>query len=301
MRKILIYIIYLLSLSIACSSTAIDKSYSFNYKGEIKSGAWLRNLKVEYTAHGAKFHALAQIYFPSQYKKGDNLRTLIVLHEYNETMREWEVNTNIEKYADDYNFILVCPNMRTSLYESKFYPETTNRWAEMPGGKFIGEVLINYIRKNFAIGSTRDKTGIFGVANGARGALLVSSKYYDIFSVSTGMSGNYDSLSMTRNKRLISVYGEFKRFKERWEQDDNIIKLAVNLKNTSVYLWHGVKDYNIPREHSVMLAMRLKHLQKNNGGYEIIYKENKYYTCEWKHWRRILPEVMEFFDKKLLK
>ena len=281
------------------------KILKVNYSGEIRSGNWLRNLKVNYVLKGdqkEKFYVPLQIYFPKNYQRGDNSRTIIALPSYNGLLKDWEENTNIEYLANEYNLVLVCPQMGRTVYETKFYPETKVKWSGIPGTVFIGEKLIPYLRDNFALAGDRSKTGILGVSTGARGAILASSVYHDLFGAAAGLSGNYDALAMTNNKTLISVYGEYRDFKERWLQDDNILELSKNLENTSLFLWHGQKDYVVSHKQSIIFVMRLRQYRRDNGGgYEVIFKEKKYSSYGWRYWKRMVPEVMDFFDKKLKK
>ena len=78
--------------------------WSIDYKGQIKAGKWLRNLKVGFTHQGNKSSATVQIYFPKGYEKGDNLRTIIALHNYSGHHRSWETETyitNLQRYLQD--------------------------------------------------------------------------------------------------------------------------------------------------------------------------------------------------------
>ncbi|PKL38544.1 MAG: hypothetical protein CVV44_11730 [Spirochaetae bacterium HGW-Spirochaetae-1] len=282
-------------LLLECSGT----TGKFTYTGDIHSGKWMRDLKVPYTYGGKDYTGSLQIYFPRAYKKGERLRTLIVLHGYKGAMRDWETNTAIEKLADEYNFILVCPNMGATLYESAFYPETKVKWGAMPGGEYVSEVLVNFLRNTFALATNKKLTGIMGNSTGARGALLMASKHPDIFGAAAGFSGDYDPLSMTRDRLTASVYGDYKEFKDRWENDDNIMKLAVNLEDIPVFLAHGAKDYIVPKEQSMLLAMKLKQLQKQKGKYSVVYKEVHYGVHDWRFWKKILPDGMEFLANNL--
>ena len=288
-----------LFIFITLLSSASGKTYEMTYAGPIKGGAWLRDQKIEYDFEGVKDSGVVQIYFPAKYKKGDNLRTLIALHGYAGYMRDWELNSGIQALADKYDFIVVCPNMGRTLYETSYYPETEVRWGRIPGGRFIGEILVSHMRKTFGIARDRESTGVFGLSTGARGALLVSGKYVDVFGAAAGLSGDYSHLSMTSDNLLISMYGRYDLFEQRWKNDDNIMELAVNLKNTPVFLSHGESDSIVPKEQSMVFAIKLKQLQKKHGGYEIEYKPGKNKGHDWKYWGSMLPDIMEFFDKKL--
>jgi putative tributyrin esterase len=299
MKKITVLFLFI-SLFIFSGNEFLQASrpHSFTYTGEITPNKWIRNLKVMYSEEKDGFRNI-QIFFPNNYKKGENAKVLIALHGYGANMREWELNSYIEKLANDFNFVIVCPDMGNTIYESKFYPETTVKWAGIPGGKFISENLINYLNNTFSLAYDREKIGIFGLSTGGRGAMLLSALHPDIFGAAAGLSGDYDPLAMTHDRLITSVYGNFKQFEERWKTDDNIMKLADKLINTPLFISHGERDSVVPKEQSWIFAIKLKQLKKKMGGFDVIYIEKKNLMHDWRYWGNMLPEIMEFFNKKL--
>ena len=288
-----------LLIAIALLCQCQHKKPTFLYRGHIQSGSWLKNIRVVYTAQGQNKYLMVQIYFPKNYIRGKNLRTLIGLHSYKGGLRDWEKNTAIESYADKYNFIIVCPHMGNTIYETEFFPETTRKWDGIPGGKFIVDILIPYVSRNFGISLDGRRIGIFGNSTGGRGALLLAASHPKIFGAAAGLSGDYDPLSMPNDRLLTSVYGSFKDFRARWENKDNIIKLAENLIDIPVFIAHGDKDHVVPFEQSRILAIRLLQLRKKRGGFIMEYYLKKYKFHEWGFWRMMIPQMMSFFDKHL--
>ncbi len=286
-------------LAISCVTTATEDKAAY----DIKPGKWLRNVKVEYEEDGVKSRGLAQIYFPKQYAGASTARTLIVLHGYRQQPSDWENGTPVADYADRYGFVLVCPAMSTTLYESKYFPETVNRWAPQPGGVFISKTLIGFLRKNFGLARERENTGIFGISTGARGALLLAAQHKKLFGAAAGLSGDYDSESIKNDRLLISVYGYYESNRERWEEEVNIIRLAENLKKTPVFLGHGTRDAVVPPPQTKMLVDRLAQLAADRGGYELVVDKEKSDGAghDWKYWGSLVPEVFAFFDKSLKK
>jgi len=278
----------------------LAKNLQFSYKKKITPGQWLRHLKIEFSDKDQTASTQVQIFFPKNYLKGKKFRTLIALHPYNGSLTDWEKYTPIESYANQHDFVLVCPEMGKTVYETKFYPETIEKWNSIPGGVFVGEILIKYLQKNFALAADRESTGIFGVSTGARGAILIASVYNDVFGAVAGLSGNYDSLATTHSKLLTDVYGEYKDFKERWQKKDNIMLLAENLEETSLFLWHGKKDYIASNKQTILLVMKLRLFQKKEGeGYDFQYFEHKRASYGWPYWKEVVPEMMTFFEEKL--
>jgi putative tributyrin esterase len=266
-------------------------------------GSWLRNVKIEYEVDKIKHHGIIQIYFPSGYAPGASARTLVVLHGWRQNPKDWEINTQIAELADRQDIVLVCPAMGTTLYESGYYPETTNRWAAMPGGEYTAKTLVDFLRKNFRLALRRESTGIFGISTGGRGAILLASRYCEIFGAAAGLSGDYDSASIKNDRLLISVYGTYDRNRERWEKEVNILKMAENLKNTPVFLAHGTQDAVVPPEQTAMLAERLNALHNEKGGFDLVWEREKSNNAlhDWKFWASLVPDVMQFFDQRLKK
>jgi poly(3-hydroxybutyrate) depolymerase len=292
-------IVLLLFFSLACGLAGTQSPA----RTEVITGSWHRNIAVEYEVGKSKHKGLIQIYFPSGYASGATARTLIVLHGWRQDPGDWERNTPIAEFADKYNFVLVCPAMRTTLYETKYYPETVTKWAPMPGGEYVAKILMEYIRKNYGLATERGLTGIFGISTGGRGALLLASKYREVFGAVAALSGDYDSVSLKNDRLLVSVYGPYNKNRGRWEDEVNIIKMTERLKNTPVFLGHGGRDSVVPAIQTQMMAERIAGLNREQGGYDLTYEREKSAASghDWNYWAALVPDVMDFFDRKLSK
>gem|GEM_PF-132109 len=292
-----ITILLLLISSMSCVS---GKVYKYAYTKPITSGRWLRNIKVPVTIGENAKYVTIQIYFPRKYKAGNVLPVIIALHSRRGNLRDWEVNTRIESMADSKNFIIVCPNMRQSMYESRFFPQTKTKWSPIPGSKFVGKVLIDYLRKTFALAQRREKTAILGLSTGARGAMLVSSLYPKRIGAAAGFSGDYDHLQLRWDKLFTSILGPYNKFPKRWKTTDNIVKLSKNLKNTPVFLAHGKGDRYIAVKQSFALFLAIKaHNENYPNNYKVYSYIKKRAVHDWQFWRKALPLAIKFFDKDL--
>jgi S-formylglutathione hydrolase FrmB len=270
------------------------------YQGTISSGNWLRNISVPYSGPEGTFSVPVQIFFPKGYKKGDNYRTIILLPDYGSSLREWEKNSAVETLATSYKCVLICPQMGISMYASKFHPETQRKWNPLPGGIWIGTVLLPYIQDQFALCHDKGKTAIMGVSDGGRGALLVAEQYPQLFGAAVAISGFYDNQLMTRYRPLRYLYGEYKKFKDRWQTEDNVIAAAEKLENIAVYVVHSTKDPVISPGQAMLLAIKINHLLKNaNLQMNFKYAKRTGYEHDWKYWRRFLPEIFTFLNKNL--
>ncbi|MCX8124333.1 MAG: alpha/beta hydrolase-fold protein [Spirochaetes bacterium] len=239
-----------------------------------------------------------KIYFPKDYSKSS--RTIIALHEYEGSMNSWPNNTNIAYYGNMYNFVIVCPHMPRTVYESQYFDQTTIKWNEMPAAIWIGSVLIPYLSNTVGIKTDKRSLGVCGFSIGARGALRVAQLYKSTVGAIACLSGYYDMLSHTKNSMFTAVYGKYTEYQERWAAVDNAIDDAKNLNDVSVFLAHGNKDSRVPMEQTFMLALRLKQLQKEQkGGYNFSFVEKKYKMHDWNFCQSVLPEMMAFFNENL--
>lgn len=323
MRRVLrIAVLFMPCILLACGGGAVHREHFKGsveeYRGTIAPGQWMRDIPLEYIDGGQVRTAKIQIYFPTGYARGKAQRTLIALHNTGGDQRDWERNSRIVGYANTYGFAVVCPGMGSTIYETNYYPETTRKWDGIPGGKWVGEVLVGFIRQRFGLATERKRTGIVGISSGARGAVLISESYPEMFGATAALSGYYDTLSMTKSTLLSSVYGEYAKFEERWKKEDNTIELARNLKDTPVFLAHGKDDAYYNYEQSRFLAVRLlmlrsSHLEAVRGSvkdaaalesiaksayqFEMQLMKNEYHN--WPFWNYVTPRMMEFFDRRL--
>lgn len=294
MKKTLFLLILLITASL--TGNAADADYS----SQVQPGKWLKNIVVKTEYMGETSSAKIQIYFPKSYTKGQKLRTIIALHQYANNEKDWETGALIESQANKYNMVIVCPDMDKSVYETSYYPETTYKWNVIPGGKFLGETLIKFLNDNFSLAMKKESTGIAGVIAGAHGAILTACQYPEKFGAAAGISGYYDPTILQSSKMIEAVYGKYRDFQARWENDDNPIKLAERLKGVHVYLYHGLKQDAYQPGQSQLMAIKLKQLQKKSPeDYSIVYKDNKFGAYGWLYWRGQVPDMMAFMNEKL--
>ena len=178
-------------------------SFGAGYSGKIVPGAW-NTVEVPYNDPEKSFSVKMQIYFPKNYSLGDRVPVMLLLHNYGASMYEWGRNSSIAVQAEKYNLVLVSPDMGRTLYETEYFPETTLKWNPIPGGRWVAEVLVPYLRAQFNLALNSKKTAVAGVGYAARGALLLASTYPQFFGEAVGIAGCYDQLSMSRSRHNLT-------------------------------------------------------------------------------------------------
>jgi S-formylglutathione hydrolase FrmB len=294
--------VLLLIISCATPENSIkDNSTPISVKvnPSIQPGRWLKNIAVNTEYQGQKSGTKIQIFFPRNYTPGSRIRTVIALHSYGSSEREYETNSSIESYANKYNLAIVCPSMGKTVYEDSFYPETDYKWNAVPGAKFAGDTLINFLKKNYGLALSKSSTGIMGLTVGAYGALTVAAKYNNRFGAAAGISGFYDPTTIQSARIIEAVYGKYKNHQSRWEKEASVIAFAEKLSGIPVFLYHGTGGDVYNPGQSRMLAIRIKSLQKSSSSYSVTYRESKSGYQGWTYWKRQIPEVLEFMDQHL--
>ena len=258
----------------------------------VEKGKWTRNIKISAEYNGDKVEGTYSVYIPSKYTGGD-MTTVLLLHDYNENSSEWIQKSLFTREAEKRNYILIAPDMKTSAYESEFFPETRSRWSAMPGIKWIGEYLIPHAQKKFNAFAKRDKTMVVGTGTGARGAYLCLARYPKYFKYVGGFSGCYDNETLKRNPSIINHLGIYKTNPERWKTTDNLIILAENFSNVVLFLSHGSEDFMVNPDQSMMFGVRLNTIKKKNSNVQFRFYSHKNGLHDWGTYN---PSILNFLN-----
>ncbi|MBO4864765.1 MAG: esterase [Eubacterium sp.] len=106
-----------------------------------------------------------------------NLKTLFLLHGYGSDGFNWIP----DELAVKYNFAVVIPSG-----ENSFWLDGISTGHEYY--RFLGEELVEYVRKTFGLAKKREDSYLMGYSMGGFGALHTSLAYPDIFSKAVCLS-----------------------------------------------------------------------------------------------------------------
>jgi enterochelin esterase-like enzyme len=236
------------------------------------------------------------VYLPAGYSDSDSYDLAVVLHGWGQKPEDWRDNTSIGSLADKNRIVLAVPAMGKTVYESRFYPETKFRWNTIPGTRWIGEVVLPYMKNRYPVRHHRKNTAIIGVSTGGRGAVVVSERYPD-FGFCASVSGTYD-LGILGNsegeyKIHAKVFGSRDSFPERWKDEDCQNRKSVDaLKDMTLFIAHGKKDpvVNISQMESFKRLLDARKIR-----YQAFAVDNEGH--DWKFWDSQLPRIFELMSK----
>lgn len=227
-------------------------------------GKWDSAQKLSATLDGAKASGQVLVYLPSRYGEDPSRRypLVIALHGWNHTPAMLRDKSDLEQLADRYGLVLALPQMGKTVYETQFYPQSTRKWAGVPGTRWVGEVVLPELRKRYAVYADRAHTAVVGYSTGGRGAVLLAEAYPE-FAFAGSLSGTFDLMRLDpadgEYKIHAVIYGPRDKFKERWELDNCIAPARLaKLAGTRLYLGHGDKDKVVKPDQLTALADALK-------------------------------------------
>lgn len=106
-----------------------------------------------------------------------NMKTLFLLHGYTGNAENWVP----EYLAEKYNFAVVIPNGENSFWLNGL--STGHNFCS-----FIGDELVNYVRKTFSLAMSKEDTSIMGFSMGGFGALHTALTYPNTFGKTAAIS-----------------------------------------------------------------------------------------------------------------
>ncbi|WP_034937285.1 alpha/beta hydrolase-fold protein [Gloeocapsa sp. PCC 73106] len=243
---------------------------------------WQKNLQVD--------DVFYDLYIPSRSLVG----TILVLPGWNFPRTSWVENSELVKYADEYGYALILPEMGQTIYESSYYPETTMKWNSLPGGEFIKTRLIPEMQTRHNLLQTVQYNTLLGLSTGGRGVTLIALENPQIFKAGASLSGDFSQENMPADNLMRAVYGPIEEFEARWRGRDNP---QARIKEWSIplYLTHGSADEIVPESQSRLFYDSYREYHRDTG--LVVYYPVVDAGHDYTFWNSQLPNIFEFFEK----
>jgi len=218
--------------------------------------------------------------------------TILALPGWNYPSSHWIDSTRLKEKANREGYILILPNMEKSIYSAGVYPETRKDWQEEVTRTWFTDSVIHILQRDLKILLPEQQTFILGLSTGGRGALFLALDNPNTFDAGASLSGDFDPSCFPENNLYRGFFGEYKDFKNRWEESENPLSKIEQL-NTPFYIGHGLKDRIVPIKHSELFYDALGDKQNNS-----IFHIDSTAGHNYEYWDSEIDAVIDFFKSK---
>jgi putative tributyrin esterase len=227
------------------------------------------------------------VFRPKNYDSKEKLAVIFLLHGYSGNYKQWDNIMNAQKYADDYNSIIVCPD---GLFSSWYInsPAKTDWQFE----SFFFDELYPDIKKRYAV----DERNIFitGLSMGGHGALYLFIKKPELFSGAGSTSGGIKLTDGFGKYGIGELLGNPAADNALWQEYSvysNIDKLEGNKK--PIIFDCGMDDIFYASNNQ--LKQKTDFLKLNATYISQPGAHNRAY------WTKSIKQQFEFFQKQMIK
>ena len=182
----------------------------------------------------------AVIVTPDAYGTIKELPVVYLLHGYSGNYLDWITKAKgFEKAADQYNFIIVCPD---GGYGSWYWNSPVNPKSQYE--TFISDELVKTIDSKYKTIKNRSGRAITGLSMGGHGALYLAIKHQDVYGAAGSMSGGVDIRPFPKNWDMAAQLGTYAEQPERWEKNTVINMLDQLTPNSLAIIFDcGTDDF----------------------------------------------------------
>lgn len=245
----------------------------------------------------------ATVTTPSAYDGSKQFATLYLLHGGSGAFSDWHQKVTepglVNRMAEQYNLIIVTPGVGPSSY---YFDSPVMDSVQYE--TYITAELIPHIDKTYKTISKKESRAITGLSMGGHGAIMLSAKHPDLFSVATSMSG-----VMNIDTRLWKVTAEFSKLRQGQQQEmlgmdlnydapfstytavGLVDKMKVN--GIAVLIDCGVDDFLLETNrqmHQMLLENGTPHDYTERPG-----------AHTWDYWTNALPFHLLFINNHLIR
>lgn len=200
----------------------------------------------------------AVVITPDSYNLESNFSVVYLLHGYSGNYGGFLEFADVKKMADQYNFIIVCPDGNFSSWYFDSPMDSTSRYET-----YIAQELVAWIDNNYKTNPHRNARAISGLSMGGHGALYVAFRNQDVFGACGSMSGGVDIRPFPNNWEIKKYLGEQRTHPENWENNTIMGMLHLLTPNgLAISLDCGIDDFfyavNV-RLHDELLYRNIPH------------------------------------------
>ena len=224
-----------------------------------------------------------QYYLPSNLAAGERCPTVVLLHGYGGTFRQWAAIANLQYFSDEFHFIIACPDG----FKDSWYIDSPLKKGENYG-TFFKETIIRTICDSLPV----DKSLVFisGLSMGGHGALRLFMENPDLFCAAGSMSGVMDLTASSVTASIAKHIGKKSADNNNWRLYSNLYNIdRLKAAGKPIIVNCGAQDYLVDANRKFAKACAQE-------GIDVVYMESPG-KHENSYWALILPEQLRFFNK----
>lgn len=225
------------------------------------------------------------IILPESYKAGQEKRfpVIYLLHGYSGNYENWISKVpGLKDYADEYNFIIVCPDGAYSSWYFDSPVDTNSRYKT-----YIGIEVPGYIDSAYPTIPKRNARAIAGLSMGGHGAIYLAWNFPETFGAAGSMSGAVDLMPWKSKYGLEKVLGDTTANNSFYNYSVvNVVKEAA-VKFPELIIDCGIDDPFINDNrllHSELISLKISH--------DYIERPGKH---NWAYWQNSVSFQLLFF------
>lgn len=179
------------------------------------------------------------------------MKTLFLLHGYSGSSKDWLLGSFAQTLAEKYNMAIVMPSGENSFY-------LDGKGTGKAYCRFVGQELVDYVRKTFNLSKDKEDTFICGLSMGGFGAIHTGLFYPETFGKIAGLSSAL-IIHNIKNKTedfkdfiadyayYTSVFGDLDKLETSVNNPEHLIRM-IKKENKSIpgiYIACGTEDFLI--------------------------------------------------------
>lgn len=256
----------------------------FCLAGELKAGI-VDTVAIKSQAMGRNFKCV--VITPDTYKKGkQQFPVVYLLHGYSGNHSDWIKKVpSIQKLADTYQCILVCPDGGFSSWYFDSPVDSSMRYETL-----VAKEIPAYIDAHYRTRAESRYRAITGLSMGGHGALYLAVRHTETFGAAGSMSGGVDIRPFPKNWDIAKRLGTLEEQPENWNKN-TVMNVIEQLKpgKLALIVDCGVKDffYGVNRNlHDKLLQLGIDHDYIERPG-----------DHTWEYWANSAQYQVLFFSR----
>lgn len=228
-----------------------------------------------------------ELRYPDTSVKG----VILVLPGWNFPQDDICIKSDFCSRAKSAGYVLVMPDMKKSIYQQQYYPETRRDWLHYHSITWLTDTLVPLMQQRFTLLVSGAKNYLFGISTGARGVARMATATKGIFIAGAALSGDYNQELMPQDNLMKGYYGPYDTFPSRWKEVDNPGNNAGAI-TIPLFLAHGIQDKVVPCNQTSLFYSRL-HMVNSSIKHKLVMKEGAGHDYDF--WSSMYNEVFGFF------